>query len=81
MIIANFSGSDGPVRTSLPSRSQWAGKEEVEVVEERRGETRGHRRGGGEEVDPPERDLASPDLISRVQSRPPRQSRKSPGEI
>ena len=40
-----------------------------------------NRRGEGEEVEnPPERELASPDLISRVQSRPPRQSRKSPGE-
>ena len=44
-------------------------------------ERRGFKRGEGEEgFDPPERDLASPDLISRVQSRPPRQSRKSPGE-
>ena len=80
LIVAIFLGSDGPVRTSPPSRSQWTGKEEMEVVEDRRGETRGNRRGDGEEVDPPERDLASPDLISRVQSRPPRQSRKSPGE-
>ena len=69
-----FPGSDGLVRSSPPSR--WAGgnKEEAESLEERKG-----KRGEGEEGEP-ERDLASPDLISRVQSRPPRQSRRSPGE-
>ena len=83
-----FSGSDGLVRSSPPSR--WAGgnREETELFEERKGkggegeeERRGlsSKRGEGEEVEP-ERDLASPDLISRVQSRPPRQSRRSPGE-
>ena len=72
--MQTFSGSDGLVRSSPPSR--WAGgnKEETESLEERKG-----KRGEGEEVEP-ERDLASPDLISRVQSRPPRQSRRSPGE-
>ena len=69
-----FPGSDGLVRSSPPSR--WTGNKEEE--DDRRIGKEG-KRGEGEEGEP-ERDLASPDLISRVQSRPPRQSRRSPGK-
>ena len=86
--LQTFSGSDGLVRSSPPTRLV-GDKKEVEAVEEKRGvvgkrweveDKVTSRRGEGEEGEEG-RDLASPDLISRVQSRPPRQSRKSPGEF